>query len=68
MLTSRDLPASAATLQLLTAITHDFAAAHQCSSREVQALLDAVRQRVCAALVRERDTFEGERTVGSEES
>jgi hypothetical protein len=53
MLTCRDLPASAASLQLLTAITHDFAAAQRLSAWEVQALLDAVRHRVCAALAGE---------------
>jgi hypothetical protein len=67
MLTYRDLPASAATLQLLTAITHDFAAAHHLSPREVQALLDVVRHRVCGALLSRSDQSEGDSTAGSEE-
>ena len=67
MLTCRDLPASAATLQLLTAITHDFAAAQRLSAREVQALLDAVRHRVCAALARSGDASGGDRTEVGEE-
>ena len=67
MLTYRDLPASAQALQRLIAITHDFAAAHQCSPREVRALLDAVRERVCAALASGSNPSEDGRTEGSKE-
>jgi hypothetical protein len=58
MLTARNLPASAATLKRLTAITLDFAQAHHLSAREVQALLDAVRHRVCAGLQMKGDARE----------
>ena len=67
MLTYRDFPASAATLQRLIRITHDFAAVHQCSPHEVQALLDVVCDRVCAALARGSDPSEGARTQGRKE-
>ena len=63
MLTYRDLPASAQALRQLTTIASAYAAAHALSPREVQALLDAVRQRVCAELARRGDVSGGGRTA-----
>jgi hypothetical protein len=54
MLTARNLPASAATLKRLTAITLDFAQAHHLSAREVQALLDAVATSCVCSVGEER--------------